>query len=179
VEITHCQHLRSSTHHILSRETSKEHTRVDCSTDSTCSDRVQTPAFHNFKLPRSMLRSNSARKRHLLVHSRDTRRLLFLTLLVSAAACARAFSLFQSSFRAARCHVSPSVHPAKTPSATALFVAPQNPEPDEDEWRALLAAFQMYKAAYGDLKVPSRFIVPGMPPWPGKNTLPRHDCHSF
>lgn len=119
-----------------------------------------------------MLRSNSARKRHLLVHSRDTRRLLFLTLLVSAAACVRAFSLFQSSFRAAHCHVSPSVHPARTQSATALFVAPQNPEPDEDEWRALLAAFQMYKAAYGDLKVPSRFIVPGMPPWPGK-TLSR------
>jgi len=37
---------------------------------------------------------------------------------------------------------------------------------DEDEWRTVLAAFQMYKAAYGDLKVPSRFIVPGMAPWP-------------
>ena len=42
---------------------------------------------------------------------------------------------------------------------------------DEDEWRTVLAAFQMYKAAYGDLKVPSRFIVPGMAPWPGKFTL--------
>ena len=39
---------------------------------------------------------------------------------------------------------------------------------DEHEWRTVLAAFQMYKAAYGDLKVPSRFIVPGMAPWPGK-----------
>ena len=39
---------------------------------------------------------------------------------------------------------------------------------DEDEWRALIASFQMYKAAYGDLKVPSRFVVPSMPPWPGK-----------
>ena len=39
---------------------------------------------------------------------------------------------------------------------------------DEDEWNALLAAFHMYKAAYGDLKVPSRFVVPAMPPWPGK-----------
>lgn len=29
-----------------------------------------------------------------------------------------------------------------------------------------MAAFQMYKAAYGDLKVPSRFVVPAMPPWP-------------
>jgi hypothetical protein len=93
-------------------------------------------------------------------------------LLVSAAACARAFSLFQSSFRTAHLHLkSPSLHTARTQRATALFMAPQNTEIDEDEWRALLAAFQMYKAAYGDLKVPSRFIVPGMPPWPGK-TLP-------
>jgi len=37
---------------------------------------------------------------------------------------------------------------------------------DEEEWRTVLAAFQMYKAAYGDLKVPSRFVVPGMAPWP-------------
>ena len=42
---------------------------------------------------------------------------------------------------------------------------------DEKEWNALLAAFQMYKAAYGDLKVPSRFVVPSMPPWPGKLKL--------
>ena len=39
---------------------------------------------------------------------------------------------------------------------------------DEDEWRTVLAAFQMYKAAFGDLKVPSRFVVPGMAPWPGE-----------
>jgi len=37
---------------------------------------------------------------------------------------------------------------------------------DEDEWNAVMAAFQMYKAAYGDLRVPSRFVVPSMPPWP-------------
>jgi len=37
---------------------------------------------------------------------------------------------------------------------------------DEAEWGNVLAAFQMYKAAYGDLKVPSRFVVPGMAPWP-------------
>ena len=43
---------------------------------------------------------------------------------------------------------------------------------DEDEWHTVLAAFQMYKAAYGDLKVPSRFVVPGMAPWPG-------ECHKF
>ena len=40
------------------------------------------------------------------------------------------------------------------------------PEDDEAEWRMILAAFQMYKAAYGDLKVPSRFVVPAMAPWP-------------
>jgi len=37
---------------------------------------------------------------------------------------------------------------------------------DEAEWEILVSAFQMYKAAYGDLKVPSRFVVPAMPPWP-------------
>lgn len=37
---------------------------------------------------------------------------------------------------------------------------------DESEWRAVTAALQMYKAAYGDLKVPSRFVVPSLPPWP-------------
>jgi hypothetical protein len=37
---------------------------------------------------------------------------------------------------------------------------------DGEEWTAVLAAFKMYKAAYGDLKVPQRFIVPNMAPWP-------------
>ena len=37
---------------------------------------------------------------------------------------------------------------------------------DETEWNAVLAAFQMYSAAYGDLKVPQRFVVPNMAPWP-------------
>jgi hypothetical protein len=43
-----------------------------------------------------------------------------------------------------------------------------SPEDDDAEWKTILAAFQMYKAAYGDLKVPSRFVVPGMAPWPGE-----------
>ena len=42
---------------------------------------------------------------------------------------------------------------------------------DESEWQAVTAALQMYKAAYGDLKVPSRFVVPSLPPWPGKFRL--------
>mmetsp|Transcript_37679 Transcript_37679/g.82549 ORF Transcript_37679/g.82549 Transcript_37679/m.82549 type:complete len:1014 (-) Transcript_37679:79-3120(-) len=37
---------------------------------------------------------------------------------------------------------------------------------DESEWQAVIAALQMYNAAYGDLKVPSRFVVPSLPPWP-------------
>jgi hypothetical protein len=48
--------------------------------------------------------------------------------------------------------------------------------PDAQEWDALLAAFQMYKAAYGDLKVPSRFVVPSMPPWPGMLLTLNDDC---
>lgn len=39
---------------------------------------------------------------------------------------------------------------------------------DDVEWNALVGSFKMYKAAYGDLKVPSRFVVPSMPPWPGQ-----------
>ena len=42
-----------------------------------------------------------------------------------------------------------------------------NDAPDEEEWRAMLAAFQMYNAAYGNLKVPLRFVVPSLAPWPG------------
>lgn len=38
---------------------------------------------------------------------------------------------------------------------------------DQQEWRAILMALQLYKAAYGDLKVPTRFVVPSLAPWPG------------
>lgn len=51
-------------------------------------------------------------------------------------------------------------------SSTRIFAASSGS--DKEEWRAILAAFQMYKAAYGDLKVPTRFVVPAMAPWPGK-----------
>jgi hypothetical protein len=58
-------------------------------------------------------------------------------------------------------------HVQSTSSApsTRLF-ASSDPSSDKAEWRGLLKAFQMYKAAYGDLRVPTRFIVPSMPPWP-------------
>lgn len=42
---------------------------------------------------------------------------------------------------------------------------------DSDEWNTLVASFKMYKAAYGDLKVPSRFVVPSIPPWPSKSSF--------
>jgi hypothetical protein len=64
----------------------------------------------------------------------------------------------------------------KLSSPTAIFATKKEMEEkietksksEREEWEALLAAFQMYKAAYGDLKVPSRFVVPSMPPWPGE-----------
>lgn len=53
-------------------------------------------------------------------------------------------------------------------SATRLQMAPGGSYSDKEEWRAVLASFQLYKAAYGDLKIPTRFVVPSMTPWPGK-----------
>jgi hypothetical protein len=41
------------------------------------------------------------------------------------------------------------------------------PPTDQQEWRAILMSLQLYKAAYGDLKVPTLFVVPSMAPWPG------------
>ena len=70
------------------------------------------------------------------------------------------------------------IHHNRKSTSTSLFATKKEAQPrkkrsgsDEDEWNALLASFQMYKAAYGDLKVPSRFVVPSMPPWPGEFIL--------
>jgi hypothetical protein len=49
--------------------------------------------------------------------------------------------------------------------STALSAGRPNTE-DEEEWKAVLSAFRMYKAAYSDLKIPQRFVVPSMKPWP-------------
>lgn len=49
---------------------------------------------------------------------------------------------------------------------TFLDMSPRTNEVGDEEWDAVVAAFQMYKAAYGDLKIPIRFVVPDMPPWP-------------
>lgn len=64
---------------------------------------------------------------------------------------------------------STAIFATKRKKATKSKTKVKSPKSDKDEWEALLAAFQMYKAAYGDLKVPSRFVVPSMPPWPGKS----------
>ena len=56
-------------------------------------------------------------------------------------------------------------------SRTQLFLSastksdPSNP--DQKEWRAVFLTLQLYKAAFGDLKVPSKFVVPSAAPWPG------------
>jgi hypothetical protein len=74
-----------------------------------------------------------------------------------------------------RIHSSPftfGIQSSRSPpliSSTSLFAG--GSKSDKEEWRAILAAFQMYKAAYGDLKVPTRFVVPSMAPWPGKCLL--------
>jgi len=52
------------------------------------------------------------------------------------------------------------------PSSTALKAEGGDGGADAGEWTAVVESLRMYKAAYGDLKVPSRFVVPGMPPWP-------------
>lgn len=57
--------------------------------------------------------------------------------------------------------------------ATPLFFAANDGggQSDDEEWKAMLAAFQMYKAAYGNLKVPLRFTVPSLAPWPGQHVF--------
>jgi hypothetical protein len=57
---------------------------------------------------------------------------------------------------------------------TRLYMAAAPSPSDKEEWRAILASFQLYKAAYGDLKIPTRFVVPSMLPWPGKICSSRH-----
>jgi hypothetical protein len=61
-----------------------------------------------------------------------------------------------------------------TTTSTKLFLSTQgNNSSDQSEWKAVLLALQLYKAAYGDLKVPRLFVVPSMAPWPGTSTQKR------
>lgn len=59
-----------------------------------------------------------------------------------------------------------AVHSAVTAPFGRLYMVASSGE--KEEWRAILSSFQLYKAAYGDLKIPTRFVVPKMQPWPGK-----------
>ncbi len=118
-----------------------------------------------------------------LPYSRDTRRLLNLVVLALIASFCHSFSVqpsrYSSCIGARRFSSTVSIRQSQYNSHTRLYMAPKKTEPEEDEWKALLAALHMYKAAYGDLKVPLRFIVPGMPPWPGKNAILRSLCVYF
>ena len=56
-------------------------------------------------------------------------------------------------------------------SRTRLFLASSGKESgktDQNEWKAVFLTLQLYKAAFGDLKVPTKFVVPAAAPWPGK-----------
>ena len=37
---------------------------------------------------------------------------------------------------------------------------------DQQEWKAIVMALTIYKAAYGNVQVPQRFVVPNLKPWP-------------
>jgi len=60
------------------------------------------------------------------------------------------------------------LHRTSSSSSTHLRMSPADSGDDTEEWKAVVAAFKLYKAAYGDLKVPQRFVVPDMAPWPKK-----------
>lgn len=51
-------------------------------------------------------------------------------------------------------------------SKSALSATRKSEKSDVNEWKAVLAALTLYKAAYGDVKVPQRFVVPSAAPWP-------------
>lgn len=75
---------------------------------------------------------------------------------------------------------SPSTRPLRQSrfTTTSLFsegmrgrTGAKSAEKDLAEWKAIVLALKLYKAAYGDLKVPKRFVVPSMAPWPGKSCV--------
>jgi hypothetical protein len=51
-------------------------------------------------------------------------------------------------------------------AATARETGSTAKDDDTAEWRAVLAALTLYQAAFGDVKVPQKFIVPTASPWP-------------
>jgi hypothetical protein len=65
--------------------------------------------------------------------------------------------------------IHPQLHERQHGRFIHLCFAAGSSSGEKEEWRAILASFQLYKAAYGDLKVPTRFVVPSMKPWPGES----------
>jgi len=70
-------------------------------------------------------------------------------------------------------HSKDSSSTIKSSSSTSLYLSTENKSPagsnkksDQQEWRAIFLALQLYKAAYGDLNVPVSFVVPAAAPWP-------------
>jgi len=70
-------------------------------------------------------------------------------------------------------HSADSSSTIKSSSSTSLYSSTENKSPagsnkksDQHEWRAIFLALQLYKAAYGDLKIPASFVVPAAAPWP-------------
>lgn len=59
-------------------------------------------------------------------------------------------------------------------SSSKLFMAQAGKASDQADWKAILMALQLYKAAYGDLLVPKVFVVPSMAPWPGESFIGTH-----
>ena len=61
-----------------------------------------------------------------------------------------------------------------TTTTTRLWSSPSNDgtkkkagtSTDAGEWKAIVSALTIYKAAYGNLQVPQRFVVPNLQPWP-------------
>ena len=60
---------------------------------------------------------------------------------------------------------------SKSPARLTTLFSSNDPNSDAAEWKAVVSALTLYKAAYGDLKVPQKFVVPAMAPWPGKFRL--------
>lgn len=72
------------------------------------------------------------------------------------------------------CQRKSSLLTKESTSYSRLFLSTQNPSAvdsntnsDQQEWKAIFVALQLYKAAYGDIKIPIEFIVPAAAPWPG------------
>lgn len=71
------------------------------------------------------------------------------------------------------CQRKSSLLTKESTSYSRLFLSTQNPSAvdsntnsDQQEWKAIFVALQLYKAAYGDIKIPIEFIVPAAAPWP-------------